>query len=304
MSGTFGSIEKRIGSNGSFLAYKTYSKSHGKLVYRHYERELWALKQLKISSKENHIIYLIDNQETSTCYHLIFPFYDSTLQERCNEKNIELANDFIQQISKGLSYLHENNIIHCDLSPGNILIDSLTGCMVICDFGCAHSSSDNSNDSNEEVGTRYYKAPEHLFGSKRYSSSTDIWSLGAIYAQLLIGYPVFAGESDIEQIGRVVSRLGKPSKKVEHDEMHDYPDTNKLMFFSDNYSDDDYEDEYSSESDDEEMEALRISRIPLKQLINDDNLSEIDKQLILGILTWSIQDRLTIPEILALKNQS
>lgn len=59
MSGTFGSIEKRIGGNGSFLAYKTYSKSHGNLVYRHYERELWALKQLKISSKEksneNHV---------------------------------------------------------------------------------------------------------------------------------------------------------------------------------------------------------------------------------------------------------
>lgn len=79
--------------------------------------------------------------------------------------------------------------------------------------------------------------------------------------------------------------------------MHDYPDTNKLMFFSDSYSDDDYEDEYSSESDDEEMEALRASRIPLKKVIDDGNLSEIDKQLILRMLTWSIKDRSTIPEV-------
>lgn len=61
MSGTFGSIEKKISGTGSFLAYKTYSKSHGKLVYRHYERELWALKQLNIGSKEaaseNHVKY-------------------------------------------------------------------------------------------------------------------------------------------------------------------------------------------------------------------------------------------------------
>lgn len=60
MEGTFGSIEKRIIGNGSCLAYKTYSKSHGKLVQEHYRRELRALKQLKISSKEssfeNHVI--------------------------------------------------------------------------------------------------------------------------------------------------------------------------------------------------------------------------------------------------------
>lgn len=100
------------------------------------------------------IIYLIDNQETSTCYHLIFPFYNSTLQAHCTEKSTQLATDFIHQISKGLSFLHENDIIHCDLSPSNILLDNLTGSMVICDFGCAHSSSDSITDDKEEVGTR------------------------------------------------------------------------------------------------------------------------------------------------------
>jgi hypothetical protein len=55
MEGTFGSIEKRIIGNGSCLAYKTYSKSHGKLVQQHYQRELWALKQLNICSKESSV---------------------------------------------------------------------------------------------------------------------------------------------------------------------------------------------------------------------------------------------------------
>jgi serine/threonine-protein kinase ULK4 len=96
----------------------------------------------------------MDNQETSTCYHLIFPFYSSTLQAHVTEKSDTLAQNFIKQISKGLSYLHSNDIIHCDLSPSNILIDYLSGCMVICDFGCAHPNSNKLTDTNEEIGTR------------------------------------------------------------------------------------------------------------------------------------------------------
>lgn len=97
----------------------------------------------------------MDSQETSTCYHLIFPFYSSTLQAYATEKNETLALDFVKQISKGLSYLHLNNIIHCDLSPSNILIDELSGCMFICDFGCAHPSSGRVSDTIEEIGTRF-----------------------------------------------------------------------------------------------------------------------------------------------------
>lgn len=78
--------------------------------------------------------------------------------------------------------------------------------------------------------------------------------------------------------------------------MCNYPDTNKLMFFSDNQSDDEYEFD-SDDSDFEEMEALKAAKVPLQQLIEDENISQVDKQLILGILTWSIKDRLTIPKV-------
>jgi serine/threonine protein kinase len=64
---------------------------------------------------------------------------------------------------------------------------------------------------------RYYKAPEHLFGSRQYASSTDVWSFGVIFCQILIGYPIFAGESDIEQIGIIVRSLGKPSAETEYE---------------------------------------------------------------------------------------
>ena len=149
-------------------------------------------------------------QETSTSFQLIFPFYNSTLTDHLGKQDAALGYSFLSQITKGLSYMHERGIIHCDLSPSNILVDNETGNMFICDFGCAHSILDEQVDSYEEVGTRYgsivplhakfskhksryYKAPEHLFGSKEYAPSTDIWSLGSIFAQILVGYPIFAG---------------------------------------------------------------------------------------------------------------
>lgn len=59
MSGTFATVEKKVIGQGSCVAYKTFSKSHGKLVHKHFERELWALKQLDITTKEksaeNHV---------------------------------------------------------------------------------------------------------------------------------------------------------------------------------------------------------------------------------------------------------
>lgn len=62
---------------------------------------------------------------------------------------------------------------------------------------------------------RWYKAPEHLFGYQVYTSATDIWSLGVIFAELLIGEPLFSGESDLEQIGIIVRALDKPSAEVQ-----------------------------------------------------------------------------------------
>ncbi|KAI8637693.1 kinase-like domain-containing protein [Parasitella parasitica] len=299
MLGTFASIERKVIGQGTCVAYKTYSKSHGKLVFQHYKRELWALKRLAVATKEdsvqNHIVQFLDNQESVSSYHLIFPFHKDTLAMRMSSsaKNPSLAYDFLQQISKGLSYMHQLGIIHCDLSPSNILIDDTSGCMLICDFGCAHLDTVINEDSqwvaNEEIGTRYYKAPEHLFGSRAYKPATDVWCLGAIFSELLIGYPIFNGESDIEQIGRLVLRLGKPSLQVQTEEMTNYPDANKLIFFDDN----DSEIEEDSDQDD----GFISIRMPLADLLKKEQISDDNQDIIIRILTWSVKDRLTIPQI-------
>jgi mitogen-activated protein kinase 15 len=116
----------------------------------------------------------------------------------------DIHNRFIMhQICKGIKYLHSAEIIHRDLKPSNILINS--DChLKICDFGLARSlSQENQNQDlvmTEEVATRWYRAPEVLLGSQNYDKSADIWSIGCILAEILIGKPIFPGNSTLNQL--------------------------------------------------------------------------------------------------------
>lgn len=91
------------------------------------------------------------------------PFFCNTLAAKLSTKaEPVLAHGFLQQISKGLEFIHDKDIVHCDLSPANILMDEV-GHMVISDFGCAHSIADDvqyddGGDKNEidEIGTRLF----------------------------------------------------------------------------------------------------------------------------------------------------
>uniref|UniRef100_A0A8C0W591 Mitogen-activated protein kinase n=1 Tax=Castor canadensis TaxID=51338 RepID=A0A8C0W591_CASCN len=92
---------------------------------------------------------------------------------------------FLYQILRGLKYLHSAGILHRDIKPGNLLVNS--NCVLkICDFGLARVEElDESRHMTQEVVTQYYRAPEILMGSRHYSNAIDIWSVGCIFAELL-----------------------------------------------------------------------------------------------------------------------
>ena len=87
--------------------------------------------------------------------------------------------------------------------------------MKICDFGLARSidKKDNSNQPilTDYVATRWYRAPEILLGSNNYAKSADMWSVGCILAELLLGKPFFPGTSTLNQLDRVMEITGRPS---------------------------------------------------------------------------------------------
>lgn len=150
------------------------------------------------------------------------------------------------QLLNAILYIHSGNVIHRDLKPSNILVDSTCRCK-IADFGLARSiastqkkklllgqsppsklnSSSSStvnsslNSTDEEarqhqmdapeltdyVATRWYRAPEILIASKRYTKGIDMWSLGCILGEMIRGRPLFPGSCTINQIERIVKAL-------------------------------------------------------------------------------------------------
>ena len=99
--------------------------------------------------------------------------------------SIDHVKIFLYQILRGLKFLHSARIIHRDIKPGNLLVNS--NCLLkICDFGLARVEPySDSQMLTQEVVTQYYRAPELLMGANRYKYEIDLWSVGCIFAELL-----------------------------------------------------------------------------------------------------------------------
>jgi len=123
---------------------------------------------------------------------------------------------FIYQILVGLKYIHSANVLHRDLKPGNLLVNS--DCEIkICDFGLARRvSSENGEDGfmTEYVATRWYRAPEIMLSFRGYSAAIDVWSVGCILAELLGGAPFFKGTDYVNQLCIIIGVLGTPSEET------------------------------------------------------------------------------------------
>lgn len=120
----------------------------------------------------------------------------------------------IYQILKCLKYMHSAELLHRDLKPSNILLNS--ECLAkVCDLGLARSIAMKEEGTapvlTEYVATRWYRAPEILLGSQKYTKGVDMWSLGCILGELLLGKPIFPGTSTLNQLDRILELTGRPS---------------------------------------------------------------------------------------------
>jgi serine/threonine protein kinase len=112
---------------------------------------------------------------------------------------------FLYQILRGLKYLHSADLIHCDLKPANILVNSNCD-LKICGFGYVNTFQFRTF---AYVVARSYRAPELLLESPHRTSSVDLWSVGCIFAELLGRKPIFPG-STTAVLRLIVEKLGRP----------------------------------------------------------------------------------------------
>ncbi|XP_070544558.1 cyclin-dependent kinase 1-like [Ptychodera flava] len=219
-------IEK-IGEGTYGVVYKGRNKKTGKLV---------ALKKIRLESEEegvpstaireisllkelNHpnIVCLQDVLMQEAKLYLVFEFLTMDLKKYFDNipsgkyMDSGLVKSYLYQICQGIVFCHSRRVVHRDLKPQNLLIDS-KGLIKLADFGLARAFGIPVRVYTHEVVTLWYRAPEVLLGSPRYSTPVDVWSIGCIFAEMATKRPLFHGDSEIDQLFRIFRTLGTPNE--------------------------------------------------------------------------------------------
>ncbi|KAI3894074.1 hypothetical protein MKX03_013271 [Papaver bracteatum] len=120
---------------------------------------------------------------------------------------------YTYQICRALAYIHTViGVCHRDIKPQNLLVNPHTHQLKICDFGSAKMLVPGEPNISY-ICSRYYRAPELIFGATEYTTAIDMWSAGCVFAELLLGQPLFPGESGVDQLVEVIKVLGTPTRE-------------------------------------------------------------------------------------------
>jgi len=118
---------------------------------------------------------------------------------------------YMYQLFRSLAYIHAQGVCHRDIKPQNLLLDPESGVLKLCDFGSAKQLV-RGEPNVSYICSRYYRAPELIFGATDYTSQIDVWSAGCVLAELLLGQPIFPGDSGVDQLVEIIKILGTPTK--------------------------------------------------------------------------------------------
>jgi len=238
-------IKRRLGKGAYGIVWKAIDKKSQEVValkkifdaFRNAtdaQRTFREIMFLQEFGKHENIIKLnnVIRASNDKDIYLVFEHMDTDLHAVIRKGTIlkDIHKRYIMyQLLKATKYMHSGNVIHRDYKPSNVLLDS--DCLAkICDFGLARSLEkiDGKNSHarknsvtgeeickapalTEYVATRWYRAPEILLSSPRYTKGVDIWSLGCILAELILGKPLFPGSSTLNQIECIMQTIPEPS---------------------------------------------------------------------------------------------
>ncbi|KAG0190984.1 regulator of ime2 [Apophysomyces sp. BC1034] len=160
----------------------------------------------------------VDNKEDEVFLNLVMEYIPDTLYRETRHyvkmkqsMPMILVQVYMYQVIRSLAYIHSLGICHRDIKPQNVLLDPTTAICKMCDFGSAKVLVPGEPNVSY-ICSRYYRAPELIFGSTNYTLSIDVWSTGCVMAELILGQPFFPGDSGIDQLVEIIKILGTPSK--------------------------------------------------------------------------------------------
>jgi cyclin-dependent kinase len=224
------------------------------------------------------MLRLYDVVHTEKKLTLVFEYLDQDLKKYLDvcDGGIELTivKSFLFQLLTGVAYCHHHRVLHRDLKPQNLLINR-EGELKLADFGLARAFGIPVRSYTHEVVTLWYRAPDVLLASTKYSTPIDIWSIGCIFVEMVNGSPIFTGTTEETQLEAIFRILGRPEVS--------YPGITELPGWR--------EDLLSDIKDGPKKEAKN-----LEQMLEAKNLNEEGIDLVKKLLLYDPSRRITAQE--------
>jgi eukaryotic-like serine/threonine-protein kinase len=208
LAGRYG-LERELGAGGMATVYLAHDLRHDRRVAIKVLRpELAAvigaerfLREIKTIAnlQHPHILGLIDSGEVHGTAYYVMPFVEGeSLRDRLTrEKQLPIAEAvrLATEVASALDYAHRHGVIHRDIKPENVMLHD--GSALVADFGIALAVSSaggsRMTETGMSLGTPHYMSPEQAMGEREITARSDVYALGAMTYEMLVGEPPFTG---------------------------------------------------------------------------------------------------------------
>ncbi len=214
-------IERELGAGGMATVYLAADPRHERRVaLKVLKRELAAvvgaerfLAEIRTTAnlQHPHILPLHDSGEADGFLFYVMPYVEGeSLREKLDREHqlrVEEAVRIASDLAEALDHAHRHGVIHRDLKPANILL--LDGRPVLADFGIALAVSAGGGgrltETGLSLGTPHYMSPEQATGDQSVGPATDLYALGCVLYEMLVGEPPYTGSTPQAVLGRIIT---------------------------------------------------------------------------------------------------
>jgi serine/threonine protein kinase len=214
-------IGRQLGEGGMAAVYLAEDLKHGrKVAIKILLPEVAAVigverfvREIRMSAtlQHPHILGLIDSGEANGTAYYVMPVVEGeSLRDRLSREKQLPISDAVRitcEVASALDYAHRRGIIHRDIKPENILLQD--GHVLVADFGIAlgvtGSSDTRMTEAGISVGTPHYMSPEQAMGEREITARSDVYALGCVTYEMLLGEPPFTGPTTQAIVARVLT---------------------------------------------------------------------------------------------------
>ena len=223
-------IQRELGAGGMAIVYLAEDlKHHRQVAVKVLRPELAMilgaerfLKEIDVTANLNHphVLPLYDSGEAGTFLYYVMPYVDGgSLRDKLALETQLPVGDAVRlttEVASALQYAHDRNVIHRDIKPENILLHG--GHAMVADFGIAlavqKAGGDRLTETGLSLGTPHYMSPEQATADRGLDARSDVYSLGSVLYEMLVGEPPFSGPNAQAVLAKILATDPTPPTRL------------------------------------------------------------------------------------------